>query len=324
MRASRLLSILMTLQTRGQTSAEVLAEEFEVSVRTIYRDIDNLSAAGVPVYAERGRSGGFRLMDGYRTKLTGLNQPEAEALFLASLPGPAADLGLREATAAARLKLLAALPEPARAAADAIGQRFHLDPAPWYRDTEPGPLLKTIAEALWTDRRLAVRYESWAGMVSRDLGPLGVVLKGGVWYLVAEAGGKPLTYRISNILDAQVGEAAAVRPPGFDLAAYWRQWAKAFEASMLTDEAVLLVTEGGLQRLGRLNAAVARAVQASAQPQPDGRFRVVIPIEGPQNAARDLLSLAAECEVLAPESLRTAIARHAAELAAVYQSMIEE
>ncbi|WP_372786360.1 helix-turn-helix transcriptional regulator [Phenylobacterium sp.] len=318
MRASRLLSILMTLQARGQTSAEALAEEFEVSVRTIYRDIDNLSASGVPVYAERGRTGGFRLMDGYRTKLTGLSQPEAEALFLAGLPGPAADLGLREATAAARLKLLAALPASTRGAADAVGQRFHLDPAPWYRDVEPGPLLKTIAEALWTDRRIAVRYESWREVVSRDLGPLGVVLKGGVWYLVAEAGGKPLTYRVSNILQATVSEAAAVRPPGFDLSAYWRRWAKAFEDSLLTDEAVLLVSPSGLQRLARLNAAVARAAEQSARPQPDGRLRVVIPIEGPQNAARDLLSLAAECEVLSPESLRTTIARHAAELAAVY------
>lgn len=318
MRASRLLSILMTLQARGQTSAETLAAEFEVSVRTIYRDMDNLSAAGVPVYAERGRLGGFRLMDGYRTKLTGLSQPEAEALFLAGLPGPAADLGLREATAAARLKLLAALPEPTRAAADAMSQRFHLDPAPWYRDVEPEPLLKLIADALWTDRRLAVRYERWAGPVSRDLGPLGVVLKGGVWYLVAEAGGRPLTYRVSNIVEARLGEGSAVRPVGFDLAAYWRRWAKDFEASMLTDEAVLQVTASGLQRLARLNAAVARAAQASAHPLADGRFRVVIPIEGPQNAARDLLSLAAECEVISPEALRTTIARHIAELAALY------
>src|SRR5260221_12213421 len=109
MLASRVLTILMLLQTRGRLSATTLAEEFEVSVRTIYRDIDQLSAAGVPVYADRGRSGGFQLMDGYRTKLTGLTQPEAETIFLAGLPGPAAELGLADILATARLKLIAAL-----------------------------------------------------------------------------------------------------------------------------------------------------------------------------------------------------------------------
>src|SRR5215475_14381741 len=120
MLASRLLSILMLLQTRGRMSATQLAREFEVSVRTIHRDIDQLSAAGIPVYAERGRSGGFRLMDGYRTKLTGLTQPEAETLLLAGLPGPAAQLGLADTLSAARLKLLTALPANMQADAERI------------------------------------------------------------------------------------------------------------------------------------------------------------------------------------------------------------
>src|ERR1700754_4948635 len=131
MLASRLLSILMLLQTRGRMSATDLAREFEVSVRTIHRDIDQLSAAGVPVYAERGRSGGFALMDGYRTKLTGMTQPEAETLFLAGLPGPAAQLGLADLLGAARLKLLAALPANVQPNAERIAARFHLDPAGW-------------------------------------------------------------------------------------------------------------------------------------------------------------------------------------------------
>src|SRR5258708_2180335 len=144
MRASRLLSILMLLQTRGRLSAEALAAEFEVSVRTIYRDIDNLSATGVPVYAERGRSGGFALLEGYRTKLTGLTHAEAEGLFLAGLPGPAAELGISDNVAAARLKLLAALPENSRLAADRIAGRFHLDPSPWYRAVDSRPQLRLV------------------------------------------------------------------------------------------------------------------------------------------------------------------------------------
>src|ERR1700742_5150641 len=128
MLASRLLSILMLLQTRGRMSATALAREFEVSVRTIHRDIDQLSAAGIPVYADRGRSGGFALMDGYRTKLTGMTEPEAEAVFLTGLPGPAAQLGLADTLAAARLKLIAALPASMQPSAERIASRFHLDP----------------------------------------------------------------------------------------------------------------------------------------------------------------------------------------------------
>src|SRR5579859_7848319 len=137
MLASRLLSILMLLQARGQMSAGALAAEFEVSERTIHRDIDQLSAAGIPVYAERGRGGGFRLLDGYRTRLTGLTQPEAEALFLAGLPGPAAQLGLADLLSAAR---------------------FHLDPAGWFRGEDRLSSLQPVARAVWSGHWLTLRY----------------------------------------------------------------------------------------------------------------------------------------------------------------------
>src|SRR3954468_8478197 len=144
MRASRLLSILLLLQTRGRMTAQALADEFETSVRTIYRDIDQLSAAGVPVYADRGRAGGFQLMEGYRTQLTGLSSAEAETLFLAGLPGPAAQLGLGDAMAQAQLKLLAALPAEGRQGAARVASRFHLDPIGWFRSAEHADVLPSL------------------------------------------------------------------------------------------------------------------------------------------------------------------------------------
>src|ERR1700758_149981 len=153
MRASRLLSILMLLQTRGRMTARALADEFEVSVRTIYRDIDHLSAADVPVYADRGPNGGFELLDGYRTRLTGLSAAEASTLFLAGLPGPAAELGLAELMATAQLKLAAALP----VGAERIAARFHLDPAGWFSAPPVGEFLPLVARAVWSERRLRIR-----------------------------------------------------------------------------------------------------------------------------------------------------------------------
>ncbi len=171
MRASRLLSILLLLQSRGRMTAQQLADEFEISVRTVYRDIDNLSASGVPVYADRGRDGGFQLLDGYRTRLTGLTPAEADALFLTGLPGPAAELGLGDAMAAAQLKLLAALPSERREGAERVASRFHLDPIGWYQTIEQTAFLPTLAEAVWNTRRIGVRYESWTAVVERQLDP---------------------------------------------------------------------------------------------------------------------------------------------------------
>src|SRR5579871_7001583 len=181
MQASRLISILMLLQARGRLSARALAAEFEVSVRTIHRDIDQLSAAGVPVYAERGRSGGFALMDGYRTKLTGLTPSEAETLFFAGLPGPAAQLGLSDLLSATRLKLMAALPPGLQGDAERVAARFHLDPEGWFRSPDPLPALKPVAQAVFAGRMLGLTYRpTGEAPRRRRLGPLGLVLKGGV------------------------------------------------------------------------------------------------------------------------------------------------
>src|SRR5690242_15350221 len=161
MRASRLLRLLMLLQTRGRMSATALAEALEVSVRTVHRDVDELTAAGVPVWADRGRAGGFQLEPGWRTRMDGLTAPEAQALFLGGLPGPAAELGLGEAMASAHLKLLATLPEGWREDARRVNTRFHLDPLDWYRGPAASDHLPAVAHAVWHAQRIAVRYESW-------------------------------------------------------------------------------------------------------------------------------------------------------------------
>lgn len=321
MRASRLLSILLLLQTRGRLTAETLAAEFEVSVRTIYRDIDQLSAAGAPVYADRGRAGGFQLMDGYRTRLTGLTDAEAETLFLGGLSGPAAQMGFSGAVTTMQLKLLAALPPERQAAAERLAGRFHLDPVGWYQNPDEAERLPAIAQAVWNSRRIAVRYESWKGEVARTLEPLGLILKGGLWYLAARPaegrGREPRTYRVSNILELTLVEDTFERPAAFDLAAWWAETSRRFEAEIFTGTATLRLTAEGLRRLARLGAEQAR-IAAGARPGADGRVEVVVPTESVEHAATDFLRLGAEAEVLAPSALRDAMAAAARRLAALY------
>src|SRR4029078_12562361 len=159
MRASRLVSLLLLLQNRGQLTAAQVAREREVSERTVYRDVEALSAAGIPIYAERGPRGGVRLVEGYRTRLTGMTEDEARALFLSGLPGPAAELGLGTVMTAARLKVLAALPTELRARATRLVERVYLGAAAWFRPDEQAPHLPVLAEAVWESRTLAITYD---------------------------------------------------------------------------------------------------------------------------------------------------------------------
>jgi len=319
MRASRLLSILLLLQARGRMTAEALAAEFEVSVRTIYRDVDQLSAADVPIYADRGPSGGFQLLDGYRTRLTGLSPAEAETLSLAGLPGPAAQLGLADVLTAAQLKLNAALPERARANAGRVATRFHLDPVGWFRSADDAKLLPAIANAVWNEKCLDVRYRRAEGAVERRLQPLGLVLKAGIWYLVAQVGDQPRTYRISNFIDLAVTEESFERRKDFDLTRFWVTSSRAFETSVYHSSATLRVTARGLARLDGLGSLVAQAAAETATP-PDagGRLSVTIPIESVERAASDLIALGADAEVVEPSELRDRVAATVQELVRLY------
>lgn len=317
MRANRLLSILLLLQSRGRLTAQALADEFEVSVRTVYRDIDELSAAGVPVYADRGPGGGFALLDGYRTRLTGMTAGEAETLLLAGLPGPAADLGLAEPLAAARLKLLAAVPQAAGEGAARVGDRFHLDPVDWYRRAAPPPHLPAIARAVWGQRRLVIRYESWSATVRRTVDPLGLVLKAGTWYLMARIGADIRTYKVAKVLDLDVLPDGFDHPAGFDLAAQWQESLQRFARELRRAEAVLRVSPEALPLLDRLGADAAEAV-LQAEPDAEGWRRATVPIEGVGHAVRLLLGFTDTIEVLEPPALRQALAEGARRVAALY------
>ncbi|MDB5469070.1 MAG: DNA-binding transcriptional regulator [Caulobacter sp.] len=312
MRSSRLLSILMLLQTRGRMTAERLAAEFEVSVRTLYRDIDALSAAGVPVYADRGPGGGFALLDGYRTRLTGLTDQEAHTLILAGLPGPAAQLGLGQAMADAQLKVLAALPEGPGAAAMRAQARIHLDPVGWFRQADGGDWLTVLADGLWRDRRVAVRYGP-RRPIDLVLEPLGLVLKAGAWYLIARsqrngAKGEVRTYRASQVVAAEVTEEGFERPARFELATHWTRAQADYAESLKQGVARLKVTPDALQALRRDGVEVTEV----------GEGVVETPMESPDWTARELLRLGTGVEVLEPPALRERMGALAAQIAALY------
>lgn len=320
MRSSRLLSMLLRLQLRGRVPAAALAREFEVSVRTVYRDLDALSAAGVPVHAERGRGGGIVLDPGWRTQLTGLSDAEARSLPLAGLQGAARDLGLGAETADLQLKLLASLPPDAAADAGRVAERFHVDPLPWYHRAEPLPLLPALAAAVWEGRRVRLRYESWQGEAEHRVAPLGLVLKGGQWYLVATASGRgrtPRTWRVGGIRELAPLAQRVQRPPGFVLADHWPRAVADFEARLMDGRATVRLSEEGLRILRAVQPAAAEAAQRSARPDAarDGWVQAELPIEAEPYAARQLLRLGSEVEVLAPASLRAEVAREAAAVA---------
>ena len=320
MRASRLLSIMMLLQAKGRMSAEALSEELEVSVRTIYRDIDQLSAAGVPVYADIGRNGGFALLDGWRTRLTGLTAPEARALFLSGLPGPASELGLGDEVAAAELKLLAALPADWQTEATRMSSRFHLDPKGWFSAGPRPEHLKAVAEAVWNERRISIRYDSWTQISERVVEPLGLVLKGGIWYLVAQRETGFRTFRLSQIRALTLLDEHFTRPADFDLPKHWRESTASFEREIYVGVAKVRATKRGVSRLREISQRVKDEIDAQNPSYDDTGFATLnIPIEEETWAAREMTRVGAEVEVLEPATLREKMTEIARTLAAYYE-----
>lgn len=291
-------------------TAAMLAAELEVSERTIHRDVEALSAAGVPIYAERGPHGGIQLVDGYRTRLTGLTGAEAEALFLSGLPGPAAELGLGTVVAAARLKVLAALPAELRARAQRLVERFHLDAAGWFRSSESVPHLAAIANAVWEAQRITVGYRRAGGEVNRILDPLGLVLKAGIWYLVASAEDDIRTYRVSRFSRVTPTEQPFTRPPGFDLGEHWQASIAAYEESAPRLEITVRVDP---YRIGLLADLVGvRAVDNARRigdpsDDPEGWLVLRLEVDWPDEVPGRLLALGDAVEILEPEWIRARI-----------------
>ncbi|MFE4493078.1 helix-turn-helix transcriptional regulator [Streptomyces niveus] len=308
MRASRLVTLLLLLQNRGRMTARQLAEELEVSVRTVYRDVEALGAAGIPLYGDAGHAGGYRLLDGYRTRLTGLTADEAQAAFLAALPGTAAELGLGEALATAQLKLRAALPAELREHAGRIQERFLLDAPGWYGDADRTPYLAVIAGAVWARRAVVLRYRRWRAPeeIERRVEPYGLVLKAGRWYLVAGGPSGIRTYRVDQILGVHALADGFAVPDGFGLAAYWSGYLADFRARLHTGDALVRLTPEGARRLG-------------VTPVGDGWTEARVPIESVGHAHGEFLRLGTDIEVLAPAELRDRIAQTVRALATRYE-----
>lgn len=327
MRAARLIKMVLLLQSRPAMTAAELARELEVSERTVTRDAQALSEAGVPVYADRGRAGGYRLVGGYRTRLTGLDRGEAEALFLSGVPGALREMGLQDAASAARLKVSAALLPSLRDASRTAAQRFHLDAPDWFREPRTPELLPAVAEAVWDDRRITARYRRGEEEVARELEPYGLVLKAGGWYLCARVVG-PGSFRVYRVdrfsaVDAGAGKRFE-RDGDFDLPAFWEERAAQFARSVLRAEVVVRLSEEGLRRLphavGPVPARAAlEAVGAAAGRDGNGWVTVTLPVESEEVAHTQLTALGPEVEVLAPEALRARFARDADRLAALYR-----
>jgi predicted DNA-binding transcriptional regulator YafY len=305
MRATRLVSLLLLLQTRGLLTAAEVADRLEVSVRTVHRDVESLAAAGVPVEAVRGPAGGYRLAGGYRTRLTGLTGDEAEALFAAGMPGPAAELGLGGELAAARLKLLAALPQELQERATRASRLFHLDTRGWFRAEDTVPHLPTLASAVWQGCRARIRYREGGAVVQRTIDPLGLVLKGGAWYLVAHRSAGMRVYRVSRVVSVRALEEAFERPSAFELAAFWEQWSRSFEETLPRVEVTVRVDEEVRRRL-------------PGEPRVDAEGRAVVAFAHLGDAYRELLRFGTQVEVLEPAELRERIGATSREVATMY------
>ncbi|MFJ7072756.1 helix-turn-helix transcriptional regulator [Streptomyces sp. NPDC098781] len=323
MRAARLIKMVLLLQSRPSMTAAELARELEVSERTVTRDAQALSEAGVPVYADRGRAGGYRLIGGYRTRLTGLARSEAEALFLSGVPGALREMGLEDAASAARLKVSAALLPSLRDASRTATQRFHLDAPNWFKEPKTPELLPAVADAVWDDRRIVARYRRGESEVERELEPYGLVLKAGVWYLCARVAGHGVfrVYRIDRFTAVDSGDERFERDEEFDLPGFWEERAEQFARSLLRAEVVVRVSPGGVRRLPyTVDPGSAReALETAGVPDGEGWVTLTLPVESEEVAHTQLAALGPEVEVLAPPELRERFADDAIRLAELYR-----
>jgi predicted DNA-binding transcriptional regulator YafY len=262
------------------------------------------------------------LVDGYRTRLTGLTTDEAETLFLAGAPGAAAELGLGSVLAAAELKVLAAMPPELRSRAGRIRQRFHLDAPGWFHNGEDLPFLSEVADAVWRQRVIQIRYQRWHGEVDRIVHPLGLVLKAGVWYLVGAVGDQIRTYRISRIEDLTLLDQTFDRPEDFDLPRYWADWATQFQTRLYATAVTLRLSADGQVLLPYLfpQPTTRDSARHASPPDDAGWIETVLYFESIDRAVSALSQLGANAEVLAPLELRQRLAATAIAMARLYDA----
>jgi predicted DNA-binding transcriptional regulator YafY len=319
MRADRLISLLMLLQSRGKMKASQLADILEVSERTVYRDIDALSATGVPVYAEPGPQGGYALLGAYQTRLTGMTDEELRVLFMLSIPQPLVELGLGTDLKQALLKLSAALPNTRRLLEDQFRQRFHLDSTAWEQRLEPVPYLQQVYQAVRLDRRLSIRYQPIYNVkYERWVEPFGLVAKGGAWYLVCSSQAKLSVLRVVDLSDVRIGEETFTRPADFDLQVFWQSWC---EQQALTRQGYR-VTVRIFPRLLPFLPQVFGAFkpEQTCHAAGNGELQLDLFFESLESARSQLLALGSGVEVLAPRSLRCSMRDYAEQILGVYSN----
>jgi predicted DNA-binding transcriptional regulator YafY len=318
MRADRLLSILLLLQIHRRLTARELAERLEVSERTILRDMDALGAAGIPVTAERGAGGGWSLIEGYRTELTGLNEAEAQALVVPGPPRLLADLKLDRAAEGALLKLLAALPAMVRVRADEARRKIHVDVTGWSSSPEAVPCFQAVQDAVWNERRLDITYERIGSCLERRVDPLGLVAKGSVWYLAAAVDGEVRSYRVSRISSARIVDEPCVRPREFDLAVWWERSSAEFKATVPRYFATFRAHPEVLYQLyyaGRFSR-----VERTGEVDGEGWTKVEMRFQFEEEAAGIALSFGPRLEVIDPPDLRDRVVELARSVVAFYEN----
>ena len=307
MRAERLVALLFTLYSKRNATVAELARTLDVSERTMHRDIAALRDSGVPLWTEPGRHGGVRLVDGWRTHLDGLTSREAVAMFAMGVPQALAELGLGTAMSAAHAKLFATLPTALREQAQTVAQRFHLDAPGWFRPADDVEHLAAIAKAVWEQRRIEISYGRRDHTVRRTLQPLGIVLKAGVWYLVAEVDGDLRTYRVARIHAVAATDQRFDRPPDFDLVAWWTRSSAQFEQSLRTVSVQIRLSPAGVRALPSvLDAAAVSALARAGTAAQDGWTDVTVELEETPIAAAQLIPLGDEVEVVAPPAVKSA------------------
>jgi predicted DNA-binding transcriptional regulator YafY len=302
MRSARLLQLMLRLQGSRGVVAEQLAGEFGVSVRTIYRDVASLSAAGVPIWTESGPGGGIRLLDGWQSKLSGMTDDETSALMLLGVPSIAADLGRTDSAEAAAAKLLSTMPPSLQEGARLWQDRILVDVPGWFGGSDDISALPTLASAVLDSRRLRFTYRD----KERTVDPLGLVIKAGVWYLVAHLGSRTLSFRVGRITGPVVCDEVADRPVDFDLAAWWAASMAEFDRSLLRFDCRIRLSPNGWRRLPDV-VGVEASRAAPGPPDGAGWMDVELRLESSDVALSQLIGLGADVEVLEPLSLRGAV-----------------